>query len=162
MAFIMKLFFYFLSRFIKLAEPCFLFTRNLRPINYSRALFSILFVLSLFFSYSFTISSDSKNKDRIEFLKQQIKQTEEILAHLNKDKSNFITQLNIRQGLIKHRNELITGINTELEELSQELLNLELGNKLGLEKLEEYKKDYQRVARQKKHPSLFFSRIPNI
>ncbi|MEO6190904.1 MAG: peptidoglycan DD-metalloendopeptidase family protein [Saprospiraceae bacterium] len=100
-------------------------------------------------TYSFTNSSESKNKDRIEFLKQQIKQTEEILAHLNTDKSNFIVQLNIRQGLINHRNELITGINTELEERSQELLNLELGNKLGLEKLEEYKKDYQKVARQK-------------
>ncbi|HMW37838.1 MAG: peptidoglycan DD-metalloendopeptidase family protein [Saprospiraceae bacterium] len=106
----------------------------------------ISLVASIVFSF---IANEPSNKERIKFLKAQIRETESVLKQLEKDKKNFVTQIRVRRGLIEQRNDLIKNIRNEVEALSKKLEELESTNKLALDTLSELRATYTEIACQK-------------
>lgn len=107
----------------------------------------IFFIAYLFFS--FTISQENKNRERIEFLKYQIHQVESQLKDYKNNKESFISLIQARQGLIRNRTDLIERLKEEIDSGNFELKKLDEDNKLSLKTLDVYKKDYELAARSK-------------
>lgn len=106
----------------------------------------IFLVGCIIFSF---IANEPSNKERIKFLKTQIKETESVLRQLEKDKQNFVTQIRVRKGLIEQRNDLIKNIRYEVENLSKKLEELENTNRLALDTLSKLRTTYREIACQK-------------
>ncbi len=106
-------------------------------------------LLLAFLGSTINNSQDARNKERIEFLKNQIKQLESQLSNIKGNKDNFINQIQARQGLVNNRNELIDQLNNGLQSLTTELQDLDIKNNQSLKTLELYRKDFEYAARRK-------------